>query len=144
MPAVRKSAIVAASPEALFRLVDAVEDYPQFLPWCRATEVLSRDEAHTHARIHVDYHGLRLQFATRNRKEPPAWMHLAFSEGPFDRFGGHWHFLPLGEEGCRAELTLDYAFSSRAAEAVAGPVLTHVAGVMVDAFVARALEVVKP
>lgn len=140
MPEVRKSVIVAAAPEAMFALVDAVEDYPRFLPWCSAAEVLERTDQLTHARLHIDFHGLKTRFATVNRKEPPRWMHLALSDGPFERFRGHWQFVALGAEGCRVELTLEYAFASRAIEAVLGPVFSHVAATLVESFVERARQ----
>ena len=120
MPEVAKSVIVAATPADMFRLVDAVEDYPRFLPWCAGAEVLERTLVLTHARIHVNYHGLKTSFATVNRKEPPEWM--------------------LGDEGCRVDFALEYAFASRAVEAVLGPVFGHVAGTLVDAFVKRSRD----
>lgn len=140
MPEVAKSVIVAATPADMFRLVDAVEDYPRFLPWCAGAEVLERTDALTHARLHVDYHGLKTSFATVNRKEPPEWMRIHMSEGPFERFHGHWRFVPLGDEGCRVALTLEYSFSNRAVEAVLGPVFGHVAGTLVDSFVRRSRD----
>jgi len=98
MPTVRKSAIVERPAEAMFALVDAVEHYPEFLPWCMATELIERTDLTTHARLHVDYHGLKTEFATVNRKQAPEWMHLDFTAGPFERFHGHWRFVALGDE----------------------------------------------
>ena len=138
MPTVRKSVIVDRRPEAMFALVDAVEDYPEFLPWCGGSEVLERTAQTTHARIDIDYHGLKSHIATVNRKEPPEWMHLDFSTGPFERFHGHWRFVPLGTDGCRVELALDYAFENRAFEALLGPVFGHIVETLVDRFVERA------
>ena len=44
MPTVRKSVIVPHSCARMFALVEDVERYPEFLPWCAATEVLERTE----------------------------------------------------------------------------------------------------
>ena len=143
MPTVRKSVLVAHSAEAMFELVDAVEHYPEFLPWCGGTQVLERTPGLTHARIDVDYNGLKSSFATRNRKEPYEWMHLEFAEGPFERFKGQWHFVALGAQGCRVEFALDYGFENRALDALLGPVFGHIMETLVDRFVARADEVAK-
>ena len=35
----------------MFELVDAVEAYPQFLPWCSGTDVLYRDDERTRATV---------------------------------------------------------------------------------------------
>jgi ribosome-associated toxin RatA of RatAB toxin-antitoxin module len=144
MPTVRKSVIVAHRAAAMFDLVDGVERYPEFLPWCAGTEVLERTGEITHARIDVDYHGLKASFATRNRKEPPEWMRLEFTEGPFERFKGHWRFVDLGGEGCRVEFAVDYGFENRALDALLGPVFGAILATLVESFVARADAKARP
>jgi ribosome-associated toxin RatA of RatAB toxin-antitoxin module len=138
MPTVRKSAIVPRSAETLFALVDDVERYPEFLPWCSGAELQERTKTITQARIDIAYRGLTTQVTTRNHKEPPTRMTLDFVDGPFERFTGEWRFVPLGEEGCRVEFRLDYAFASRALQALLAPVFSHVAETMVERFVERA------
>jgi ribosome-associated toxin RatA of RatAB toxin-antitoxin module len=138
MPTVVKSVLVHRRAEAMFALVDDVERYPEFLPWCSKTVVYERTPQITRACIDIDYHGLTSQISTLNRKVSPGLMDLDFVEGPFDKFKGHWRFTPLGEAGCRVEFALDYAFSSPAMEALLGPVFGHIMGTLVDRFVARA------
>jgi ribosome-associated toxin RatA of RatAB toxin-antitoxin module len=137
MPNVRKSVIVHHRCETMFDLVDRVEDYPRFLPWCRDTQVLERSDTTTEARIEVDYHGLVTRFTTRNAKARPGAMELAFVEGPFEAFAGRWTFQPLGPEGCRVELALDYELAG-ALGALAAPVFGQIMESLVDRFVARA------
>ena len=138
MPTVRKSVIVDRPAATMFELVDDVESYPQFLPWCSGTEVYERSAQVTVARLDIDYHGLTSRIATRNLKQAPEGMVLEFVEGPFDRFRGHWHFVARGEEGCRVEFALDYSFSNLAFEAVLGPVFGHIIETLVERFVERA------
>jgi ribosome-associated toxin RatA of RatAB toxin-antitoxin module len=138
MPTVRKSVIVARPREALFALVDRVEAYPEFLPWCSGAEVLERGERHTRARLRIDYHGLESHIETRNENEPPERITLEFLDGPFREFHGAWTFAALGDAGCRVELALEYAFANRALEAMLGPVFGHIMETLVDRFVARA------
>jgi ribosome-associated toxin RatA of RatAB toxin-antitoxin module len=138
MPSVRKSAIVPHACDTMFGLVDRVEDYPAFLPWCAATHLILRDDEITSARLDVDFKGLKSRIATRNRKERPRRMVLELVEGPFSEFSGEWRFAPLGAEGCRIELEVEYAFSSRALEAVLEPVFGHITTTLVESFVARA------
>jgi ribosome-associated toxin RatA of RatAB toxin-antitoxin module len=142
MPTVRKSVIVAQPCATMFALVDDVERYPDFLPWCSGTEVLERTPEVTRARIEIDYHGLKSHFTTLNRKEPPREMRLEFVEGPFEEFTGRWRFTPLGD-GCRVEFMLDYAFSNFALDKLLGPVFGHIIETLVDRFVERA-EAPKP
>jgi ribosome-associated toxin RatA of RatAB toxin-antitoxin module len=141
MALVEKSVLIARTPAQMFDLVDRVEDYPRFLPWCGGTELLSRTAEHTAARIHVNYHGIRLHFATENPKEAPHWMDIAFREGPFRRLDGGWRFTALGEVGCKVEFRLHYEFSSKLLEKALGPVFGHIVNTFVDSFVKRAHHV---
>ena len=137
MPSVRKSVIVPHSCEAMFDLVDDFERYPEFLPWCRAAEMLERGEAAEVARLHIDYRGLRTTIATRNSKDRPRRMTLALVEGPFTRFGGEWTFAALGDAGCRVQLALDYTMGSTL-QGLLAPVFGHIAETLVERFVQRA------
>jgi len=138
MPVVSRKVIVELPAEAMFALVDGVEAYPEFLPWCGGVEVFGRSRAETRARIDIDFHGLKSHVATCNRNEPPEWIHLELADGPFERLAGHWHIRPLGAEGAAIEFSIDYAFSSRALEAVMGPVFGQIMETIVERFVERA------
>lgn len=138
MPTVRKSVIVPHSCETMFDLVDGVERYPEFLPWCPKAAVLERTDAVTSARIDLDYRGLRTNFTTRNAKTRPESMALELVEGPFERFGGSWRFTRLGAEGCRVELELRYALAAGPLQGLLTPVFAQVAQTLVERFVERA------
>jgi ribosome-associated toxin RatA of RatAB toxin-antitoxin module len=138
MPTITRKVIVDHPAEAMFALVDGVESYPEFLPWCASVEVFGRTATQTHARIDIDFHGIRSHVATRNRNEPPEWIHLELADGPFERLAGHWHIRPLGAEGCAIEFSIEYAFSSRALDAVMGPVFGQIMETIVERFVERA------
>lgn len=144
MPTVRKSVLVSHSAAAMFELVDAVEHYPDFLPWCGGSRLIERTPELTVGRVDIDYHGLRSSITTRNRKQVPEWMHLEFVEGPFQTFTGHWRFVALGDLGCRVEFALDYGFDNRALDALVQPVFGHIMETLVDRFVARADAVAAP
>ena len=125
----------------MFELVDRVEDYPKFLPWCGGTELIERSDEKTVARIHISYHGVKAHFATENRKTFPLRMDMTLLEGPFRQLDGHWSFKALGETACKVEFHLHYEFSSRILEKVLGPVFNHIASTFVESFVKRAQQV---
>jgi ribosome-associated toxin RatA of RatAB toxin-antitoxin module len=138
MAQVNKSILVEHPAGAMFALVDQVEDYPLFLPWCGGTEVKWRDEQMTVATIHIDYMGVKQSFTTENSKLAPTEMSLSLKEGPFSHLHGHWRFLALDETACKIEFGLSYTFSSRVLESLLTPVFNHIANTFVDAFVTRA------
>jgi ribosome-associated toxin RatA of RatAB toxin-antitoxin module len=138
---VEKSVLVGHSAEEMFALVDEVERYPEFLPWCDGARVHYRDTHRTRATIHINYHGVKHNFTTENTKEPPYRMSVRLVEGPFRVLDGEWRFLALAKHACRIEFRLHYEFSSWILEKLVGPVFSYIANTMVDAFVQRARKV---
>ena len=69
MPDVKKNVIVSHSVDRMFYLVDRIEDYPLFLPWCGGTKVLERSSEITKASIHIKYSGVNQSFTTQNTKD---------------------------------------------------------------------------
>jgi ribosome-associated toxin RatA of RatAB toxin-antitoxin module len=141
MAVVEKSVLIERTAAQMFELVDRVEDYPKFLPWCGGTELLERTGTKTAARLHISYHGLKAHFATENTKEAPRWMSIELREGPFRSMDGGWKFIPLGETACKVEFRLHYEFSSKILEKALGPVFHHIASTFVESFVKRAQQI---
>ena len=135
---VRHSTLVVRSAETLFDLIEAAENYPRFLPWCAGASIVSRTDAEVSADIHVNYHGVRFGFRTRNPKRRPVHMTIHLEHGPFRRFEGEWILTVLAPEACKVEFTLDYEFDSALMTRMAGPAFAHISGTLVDAFVRRA------
>jgi ribosome-associated toxin RatA of RatAB toxin-antitoxin module len=138
---IAKSVLVQYRPEQMFTLVDAIERYPEFLPWCGGSSVAYRDEQRTLATILIRYRGMQHAFTTDNQKEPPQRIRMTLVEGPFKTLDGAWTFVPLAEAGCRVELRLRYEFSSRILERLVGGVFGYIADTMVDTFVRRSRAV---
>jgi ribosome-associated toxin RatA of RatAB toxin-antitoxin module len=138
MKRVEQSVLVSHSASAMFQLVDDVEHYSEFLPWCGGTTIKLKNEQITEAAIKIDFHGIKQSFTTRNEKSFPSGMDVKLVDGPFKRLQGHWRFHPLSEQACKVELVLEYEFTSTWLEKIIGPVFGHIAGTLVDAFVKRA------
>lgn len=138
MVVVDRSVLAPYAASEMYALVDDVESYPQFLPWCEGTQVVLREPGRTVATIRANYHGLRQEFTTQNANRPGERIDITLVSGPFRTLRGHWQFVPLGDQGCRIEFRLEYQFASRILEKVAGPMFHHIADTFVDAFVQRA------
>lgn len=138
MAVVNKSVLLAYSAEQMFALVDRVEDYPAFLPWCGGVDVKLREENHLIATLSINYHGLKQSFTTENRNVYPTSMQMKLIEGPFKHLDGMWRFKPLRANACKVEFDLHYEFSSKLLEQLIGPVFGMIANGFVDAFCQRA------
>lgn len=125
----------------MFELVDDVDAYCEFLPWCRASEVLRRGEDEVMARVELAKGTMRRSFTTCNRRQRNKMIEVRLVEGPFRRLEGFWRFDAVGEKGCRVSLDLDFEFSSRLVGLAIGPVFHQLTNTLVDAFTRRAAEV---
>ena len=141
MTSISKSALVPYSPAQMFALVDAIEVYPEFLPWCRATKVLSRTDDEVRATIELSKGGVEKAFTTCNRNQKNKMIEMRLVEGPFKRLEGYWRFDALGDEGCKVSFDLEFEFASRMLDMVVGPVFSQIANSLVDSFHRRAVEV---
>lgn len=141
MSEVNKSVLVGYSAQQMFVLVEQVESYPDFLPWCSGAEVAYRDPQKTRATIHIAYRGIRQSFTTENFKEPPHAMRMKLVKGPFRALDGSWRFTDLAGQGCKVEFSLRYEFSSGLLDKLIGPVFGYIANNIVDGFVRRAEQV---
>jgi len=138
MAHVKKTVLVNHSASRMFLLVDDVEQYPKFLPWCGGVDLIQQDEASTIATLHIDYHGLRQNFTTENHKTFPHAMEIQLKNGPFKHLNGSWHFLALSDDACKVEFSLNYEFENHFLEKIIAPVFNHIANTFVDGFVKRA------
>ena len=141
MKKISRSAIVEHSAAQLYALVEDIEAYPKFLPWCRETQVHERSASETRATLTVGLSGLRQSFTTRNENRPGEAIDMRLVEGPFREFTAAWRFSPLPAGACRIEFSLQYEFSSRTLGRVLEPLFDRIADTMVDAFARRADEV---
>jgi len=144
MVKVEKNVLVPHSAEQMFTLVDRVEDYQTFLPWCGGINLIERSEQTTTATIYIDYHGLKQSFTTQNQKQFPNKMEMQLKDGPFKHFNGQWRFIALNENACKIEFILEYEFSNALLGKIISPVFSHIANTFVDSFVTRAEHVFKP
>jgi ribosome-associated toxin RatA of RatAB toxin-antitoxin module len=140
MKRVVRSAIVEHSADQVYLLVEDIEAYPSFLPWCQAARVHGRDATSTRATLTVGMPGLRQSFTTRNENKPGQAIDMHLVDGPFKAFAAAWRFHPLSPQACRIEFSLRYEFSSRVLARLLEPLFDHIASTMVDAFTRRADE----
>ena len=141
MDKIDRSALVPYTAEEMFTLVSDVDSYADFLPWCSDAQTLSRDGDHVEARIEFHVGTVKRSFTTRNHNIEHQAIDMQLVDGPFSELEGRWQFVPLGKDGCRISLQLQYDFSSRMVRMVTAPVFGQIANSLVGAFQKRAVEV---
>ena len=122
----------------MFRLVDDIEQYKLFLPWCKDSRVLSRTDDEVRATLVLSAGGLHKSFTTCNRLQHNKMIEIGLVNGPFKLLEGFWRFHADTETRCTVEFDLEFEFSSKFLSLAFSPVFHQVASTLVDAFEKRA------
>jgi len=160
MREVKHSALVSQPPSRLFALINDIESYPQFVPWCTHAKVLSRSDREIVATIGVRRGPLRGEFTTRNDLEPDRRILMHLVSGPFKMLEGEWLLAPIaapaangvpatnstpatpapgpGRAGTRVQLTMKFAFRNPLTAVLFEQKFAETTSSLMDAFVARA------
>ncbi|AFJ01355.1 hypothetical protein Q7C_174 [Methylophaga frappieri] len=142
MTTITRSALVKFTPQQMFDLVNDVEAYPAFLPWCRDSRIISQNDQIICAALDIAKGGIHHEFSTRNVLTAGEAIRIELIDGPFRHLEGFWQFSPIGaDSGCRVQLDMDFEFSTRLLDLALGPVFTQISGSLVEAFCKRAREI---
>lgn len=138
MKRIERSALVSYSAEQMFDLVNDVEQYPKFIPGCKAVDLISRGDEELVARLHLAKAGFEQSLVTRNRLRRPESISLNLEDGPFRALTGEWAFQPLSDSACKVVFWLEYEFKNKLLGLAAGKVFEAVAAEQVKAICERA------
>ncbi|MDQ7017423.1 MAG: type II toxin-antitoxin system RatA family toxin [Gammaproteobacteria bacterium] len=141
MTTINRSALVPFSAAQMYALVNDIEAYPEFLPWCSGSCILQQSESEIEATVELSKGQLKKAFTTRNRLSKNREIEMELVEGPFKRLHGCWRFDEIESLGCKISMQMEFEFSSRMMSMLVGPVFNQIAGSLVDAFCSRAKQV---
>ena len=141
MRKVSRSALVPHSASEMFSLVDDIEAYPSFLPWCKSAVVHTRDADSVEASLELQRGGVSKSFTTRNSLRENQSIGLALLGGPFRHLSGGWEFKQLDDSGCKVSFDLEFEFENPVTDMVFGTFFEKICNSLVDAFTRRADEI---
>lgn len=140
MSVVEKTALIRVPASTLYEIVNNVDAYPEFLPWCKTARLLSRTEDELCGEIEVSKAGVTQSFSTCNRLFPHHRIEIQLKEGPFRKLDGAWEFTELSNSACKVKLMLEFDFSNALMRGAFGVIFGQIANSLVDAFCNRANE----
>lgn len=141
MGQIKRSALVSFSAQQMYDLVNDVTAYPDFLPGCVGSKIISQQDNKITASVDVAKAGICKTFTTCNQHFDHQRIEMNLIDGPFKKLFGYWHFLALDERACKISLKLDFEFSNKLVEIAFGQIFKELTNNMVNAFTLRAKEV---
>lgn len=137
MTVIKRDSVVPYSTQQMFDLVNGIDDYPHFIPWCKSTHIISRDSDEIRARLDFARGGMEKSFTTCNRLQTNKLIEIRLLDGPFRQLEGFWSFESL-PEGCLISLNLEFEFSSKLISMMFSPIFNPIANRLVEVFTQRA------
>ena len=144
MPTHRETKRLRYEARQMYDLVADVASYPEFLPWCAAARIRSRQNLGDHELMEADlvisFKVFRERFGSRVTLWPGEdRIETEYLDGPFRYLKSEWRFTPEGE-GCRVDFWVDFEFKNRILQGVIGLVFNEAMQRIVRAFENRAEE----
>jgi ribosome-associated toxin RatA of RatAB toxin-antitoxin module len=140
MTIVRRSRTVSYSCEQMYDLVNKVECYAEFLPYCSESKVHHRNADEVQATLVIGAAGMSKSFTTRNLLQENKMIEIRLVDGPFSHLEGFWRFDEV-KGGCKISFDLEFEFAGKIFSILLGSVFDQITDKMVDAFCDRALEI---
>jgi len=140
MPSHAEERLLPFTPAQLYDLVADVERYPEFLPWCVAARIRSREGDLVVADLMIGFKMIRERFTSRITLTPKTRIDVAYADGPFRHLQNHWIFKPGADGGCRLDFYVDFEFKNRALQKVMELLFHEAVRRMVGAFETRARQ----
>ncbi|OGT59317.1 MAG: ubiquinone-binding protein [Gammaproteobacteria bacterium RIFCSPHIGHO2_12_FULL_42_10] len=136
----QRNALVPYSARQMYELVNAVEDYPRFLPWCEKSQIVQQSADEMVASLEIAWKGVHKHFTTRNHLTPYSRIEMILVEGPMKHLEGIWTFASPEAQTCEIVLDLEFELTGHFVDRFLRPMFEHIAHTLVDAFCKRANE----
>ena len=125
----------------IFNLINDIEKYPNYLPWCTKTEVEKQSKNTAIGKIYISKSLIKWNFSTKNHIDKNRSIKLEFVDGPFDTLNGQWLFTPTDEHNTKVSLEINYKFKSKLIEISIEPIFTTIMNSILQSFVQEAFKV---
>ena len=134
------------TPEQMYNLVQDIEKYPEFLPYCTGLNVLSEQERSGKrirvAEMTIGYKMLKESFTSRVLEDEKALaIRTSLVSGPFSHLENSWSFVSDEKGGCLLQFYLTYTFSSKMFERLVGTAFDRFFNLFASSFEKRAHDI---
>jgi coenzyme Q-binding protein COQ10 len=145
MPKITQEYVSDYSVNQLFDLILDIEEYPQFLPWCKGAEIISKNDNEIIVDLIISYKAFTEQYrsqVTFEQFDNNASIRATAIDGPFKYLSNVWKFEKYGEK-TKIYFYLDFALKSGLLNKFIGLFFAKACEKMFKAFQARAGQLYK-
>ncbi len=136
---IKKEAIVLKDVDTVYNIVNRVDLYKNFIPYCIDSKILSENSTQMQARLDFDIKGVKTSFSTENQIKKNEFIKMKLIEGPFKYLDGEWIFKQVDNKTI-IYLSLNYEAKSKIIEFAISKSLEKIMNILVKSFVNESLK----
>tara|TARA_X000001036_G_C20588302_1_gene769662 strand:+ start:453 stop:875 length:423 start_codon:yes stop_codon:yes gene_type:complete len=133
---IKKEAIILEDIEKVFNIVNRVDLYKNFVPYCVDSIIISEENNQMQARLDFNLKGLKTTFTTQNIIENNKIIQMKLVDGPFKYLDGEWKFTEIDDKTL-IELKINYEVQSKIIDYTISKSLEKIMDYLVKAFVSE-------
>ena len=126
------------SDKQMFDLIIDVEKYPEFLPWCKSTNIYDKGANIFYSDMEIGFNLIKEKFTSRVTTLHSKKIHSEAISGPFNKMNNIWEIENISHNKCRITLNIEFDFKSFLLRNIMGKLFEASAIKMIDAFENRA------
>ena len=136
---IKKEAIILKDLKTVFNIVNRVDLYKNFVPYCVESKIIFEQNDEMEARIDFNLKGLKTSFTTRNKINDYQSIDMKLVEGPFKKLDGKWEFKEIDNKTL-VFLTINYEAENKIIEYTVSKSLEKITNYLVNAFVSQSMK----
>ncbi len=140
MNVVNQSEDINVDVSLIFDLINNVDRYSSFLPWCSNSSILSNSSSEMTAEIEIAGKPITWKFKTKNNYKVNEIIKIKLVDGPFKNLEGYWKFNSIDDHNTSVSLYLEYEFNSKIIELSLKPIFTGIMSSILDSFISEAFR----
>ena len=133
---IKKEAIILENIEKVFNIVNRVDLYKNFVPYCVDSIIISEENDQMKARLDFNLKGLKTTFTTQNIIKNNKIIQMKLVDGPFKYLDGEWKFTEIDNKTL-IELSINYEVKSKILDYTISRSLEKIMDYLVKAFVSE-------
>ena len=141
MKKIYKQEEINVDVQTIFNLINNIENYPSFLPWCTKTEVTEESEKSKIGKIFISKSFIKWNFSTKNLIDINKSINLSLIDGPFDELNGQWSFKSIDKNNTHVTLEIDYKFKNSLIEISIEPIFSSIMNSILKSFIDQAFKI---
>ena len=131
------------SNKQMFDLISDVTKYPEFLPWCKNSNIYNKSNDIFYSDMEIGFNLIKETFTSKVTLVEAAKVHSEAVSGPFRKMNNIWEIDYISDKECEINLIIEFEFKSFILQNIIGQLFESASKKMITAFEERANELYK-